>query len=249
MPYDFGPRDAASFMQRCTELVLKHAPASRGKALDCGCAVGGASFELARSFAHVTGLDFSAAFINAAKRLASGERLPCTALEEGQLSSWFVAQPPQDVDLSRLHFRTGDACALPPVSSSFGPFDAILASNLLCRLPTPDSFLSALPGLLTPTGVAVLLSPYSWLEEYTPQSLWLGGVVRGGDSVYSAPTFLARMEELGLELLEQKDVPFLIREHARKFQYGVSHATVWRLKQAAPAAAPSAVEEEEEAEE
>lgn len=73
MPYDFGPRDAARFPARCAELVAKHAPPACGDAprtaLDVGCAVGGASFELARTFDAVVGLDFSHAFVNTAKRL------------------------------------------------------------------------------------------------------------------------------------------------------------------------------------
>ena len=32
------------------------------------------------------------------------------------------------------------------------------------------------------------------------------------------------------ELVHEEQVPFLIREHARKFQYGVSHAMVWRRR-------------------
>ena len=32
-----------------------------------------------------------------------------------------------------------------------------------------------------------------------------------------------------LQLLHEEDTPFLIREHARKFQWGCSHATVWQL--------------------
>jgi putative 4-mercaptohistidine N1-methyltranferase len=230
MPYDFGPRGAANFPARCAALAAKYAPrgGAGGRALDIGCAVGGASFELARTFDAVTGLDFSSAFIAAARRLAAGERLPCTALDEGTLSSWFVAASPPGVDAARVHFRTGDACAL-QAQPLGGRFDAVLASNLLCRLPDPDAFLRALPTLLTADGVAVVISPYSWLTEYTPQERWLGGVVRGGDAVHSAPAFIERMGALGLQLLEECDMPFLIREHARKFQWGCSHATVWRL--------------------
>jgi SAM-dependent methyltransferase len=74
MPYDFGPRDAACFPARCAELVAKHASVAAEDgaplcALDVGCAVGGASFELARTFDAVVGLDFSHAFVHAAKRL------------------------------------------------------------------------------------------------------------------------------------------------------------------------------------
>ncbi len=46
-------------------------------ALDIGCAVGGASFELARSFNHVLGIDFSQHFVNAAN--VRGRR-SCTCL-------------------------------------------------------------------------------------------------------------------------------------------------------------------------
>jgi 5-histidylcysteine sulfoxide synthase len=45
------------------------------KALDLGCATGRASFELARHFARVTGIDFSARFISLGVRLAEQGRL------------------------------------------------------------------------------------------------------------------------------------------------------------------------------
>lgn len=38
----------------------------------------------------------------------------------------------------------------------------------------------------------------------------------------------ATQTELGFTLVEESDMAFLIREHARKFQWGCSHATVWR---------------------
>jgi hypothetical protein len=33
-----------------------------------------------------------------------------------------------------------------------------------------------------------------------------------------------------LELVEKFDVPFLIREHERKYQYGISDCTIWKKK-------------------
>ena len=38
------------------------------------------------------------------------------------------------------------------------------------------------------------------------------------------------MARLGFELVEAYDAPFVIREHRRKFQFGVSHVTVFRLQ-------------------
>jgi SAM-dependent methyltransferase len=51
----------------------------------------------------------------------------------------------------------------------FGPFNVVFCGNLLCRLPDPMLFLDRLPSILKPGGVVVLVSPYSWLEEYTPE--------------------------------------------------------------------------------
>jgi hypothetical protein len=36
--------------------------------------------------------------------------------------------------------------------------------------------------------------------------------------------------EKDFELVHQEDMPFLIREHVRKFQWGCSHGTVWRRR-------------------
>jgi hypothetical protein len=65
----------------------------------------------------------------------------------------------------------GDACAL---SKDLSGFSVVHGANLLCRLPNPLDFLTALPRLLVPGGLVVLVSPYSWLSQYTPREHWLG---------------------------------------------------------------------------
>jgi SAM-dependent methyltransferase len=75
-------------------------------------------------------------------------------------------------------FKQGDACALPPAAALGGRFTVIHGANLLCRLPDPLAFLSAVPSLLVPGGLLVLVSPYSWLPAYTPRDKWLGGLRR-----------------------------------------------------------------------
>ena len=81
LPYKFGPKEALHFTSRCAVLCEKHCTAltdftgERGAtlALDLGCAVGGATFELARAFEDVLGIDFSSSFVDAAKVRESGE--------------------------------------------------------------------------------------------------------------------------------------------------------------------------------
>ena len=52
----------------CTSAAMPVAAGEAGSAvaLDIGCAVGGATFQLARAFPHVLGIDFSQQFVNAA---------------------------------------------------------------------------------------------------------------------------------------------------------------------------------------
>lgn len=79
----------------------------------------------------------------------------------------------------------GDACALP---ADLAQFDAVLAANLLCRLPEPMAFLSRASTLVRPGGVLVLVSPYSWLAAWTPKDKWMGGKA---DKVGGLPRWLA----------------------------------------------------------
>ena len=57
-----------NLIDRTVELMNQFAP-RRVKALDLGCAVGRSTFELARTFDSVVGLDYSDAFIDAAEHL------------------------------------------------------------------------------------------------------------------------------------------------------------------------------------
>ena len=110
-----------------------------------------------------------------------------------------------------------------------GQFDCILASNLLCRLPDPRKFLSDVPTLLKPGGCLVLVSPYSWLEEYTPSSKWIGATAQTPDSAEEIVKILTSAGQ-PLELVHREDLDFVIREHERKYQYGVSDCMVWKKK-------------------
>jgi len=75
----------------------------------------------------------------------------------------------------------------------------------------------------------ILTSPYTWLEEYTEPDQWLGGFK---DNVGENFTTLDGLKEtLGVcfELVEEpQDVPFVIRETARKFQHTLAQMTIWR---------------------
>lgn len=54
-----SPVSATNFNVRIADLCFAHAPTGAGtRALDIGCAVGRACFELGRSFEQVVGIDY-----------------------------------------------------------------------------------------------------------------------------------------------------------------------------------------------
>ena len=62
------------------------------------------------------------------------------------------------------------------------------------------------------------------------QSEWLGGYKdKDGKSVTGFETLKQKLTPW-FSLLEDRNMPFLIRETARKHQWTVAHATVWQRK-------------------
>ena len=102
-------------------------------------------------------------------------------------------------------------------------------ANLLCRLPDPQATLNALPKIVNKGGVVVIVTPFSWFEEYTPRSKWLGGYVdTDGQLIYSKDKLIEIMQGLGFEKLYDKPISLVIREQQRKYQFIISDATGWR---------------------
>ena len=201
----------------CAEIAACYA-VQHDRALDLGCAVARSSFEMARQFKEVIGVDYSEEFVAAAQSLQRDGTFAYHRKNSGAENTPLIACVDSAIDRSRLRFEQGDACALPLHLHSF---DAVLMANLLCRLPDPIACLERLQGvnaLVNPGGVVMMTTPFSWLEEYTPRDQWLNGI-EGVSSVLTE-----------FELLHTQELPFLIREHQRKFEYIITQASVWRRR-------------------
>jgi len=103
----------------------------------------------------------------------------------------------------------------------------VFAGNLIDRLYDPALFLREIAERILPAGLLVITSPYTWLEEYTPKDKWLGGRREHGEPLTSFAG-LERCLESGFSLVARSDVPFVIRETARKHQHTTAEMTVWR---------------------
>lgn len=220
----------ANFPQTLARLAIEVAGEPNGRALDLGCATGRASFELARHFQHVDGVDFSARLINLGVQLQQHGRLRYTLADEGELVS-YCERDLTSLDLShtagRVQFVQGDACNLKPILSGY---DLILAANLIDRLYSPRQFLAQVHTRLKPGGVLVIASPYTWLEEHTPKEEWLGGLKRDGESFTTLDGLHEVLDAHFERIRGPEEIPFVIRETRRKFQHTLSEVTCWRLK-------------------
>lgn len=218
-PYPFGGSDALDFPRRCAlEGPDFKRLSAEARALDLGCSVGRSSFELAGKCREVIGIDYSQAFINAANRLKETGSHPATRLDEGSAMTQLTVGVDAAIDRSRVHFEAGDAQR---IRGDIGQFDLVIACNLICRLPEPMRLLARLPELLKPGGQLFITTPFTWLEAYTPSENWLG------DGAQDSFNGLRKALEPAFELDAKWDMPFLIREHARKFQYSIAQASRW----------------------
>lgn len=234
LPHNQSPVHATHFPQRVANLLNSLKPKrTTNKALDIGCSVGGASFELAKVFDHVDAFDFSESFINAAKDMQNGLATKFDVPIEGELFETVdaVLEPEVTSEVAKkVNFFVGDACKIGENIELVDTYDGVIMSNLLCRLPDPISCLNGLSGIVNKGGVVVMVTPFSWLAEFTPRGKWLGGFSDpvDGTPIRSKDTLKSIMESNGFTKIHEEEMPLVIREHARKYQYIVSEATGWK---------------------
>ncbi len=219
--------DVKNFPKNSVDLLRPYLKdIKKDKALDLGCSVGRSSFELATIFKNVLGVDFSSNFINVGIKLKKFNTLTYKITSQGELFTQNSISL-KDFNLeeykNRVTFMQGDACNLKDIYTSY---DLIFCSNLIDRLYYPQKFLDDIPSRVNKDGLLVLLSPYTWLEEYTLKENWLGGYLKNNKEVHTLDTLVDNLKDF--ELISTIDVPFVIKETSRKYQHSVSEMSIWK---------------------
>lgn len=221
--------DVKNFALECAKIASKFAK-NKNKALDIGCATGRASFELAKSFDNVEGVDFSARFIGVGVKLKNEGYVAYISKIEGDLTEKkkiAIEELGYDGVREKVSFWQGDACNLKP---NFNSYDLVMATNLIDRLYNPKLFLEDIRNRIKSDGILILTSPYTWQENSTKKEFWLGGYKdKSGKEIKTIDTL---KEILGreFELVHIQDLEFVIKESARKFQHSIAEVSVWRKK-------------------
>ena len=220
-----------NFAVACAQKAIAYTKdIKQGSALDLGCATGRASFELAKAFDKVCGIDFSARFVQVGVELQKNNKVGYYQNGEGNIKNRFEVNL-EELGLSdvkdKVEFWQGDACNLKP---HFKAYDLIMATNLIDRLYEPHLFLNSVHERINEGGCLVLTSPYTWLEDYTDKEFWIGGYRDENGNEVSTLDGLKEMLKEHFELVATEDVPFVIRETPRKYQHTISQMSVWKKK-------------------
>ena len=219
--------DTQNFAVSCLNKIKKHITKTT-KAFDIGCATGRLSFELARYFDQVDGVDFSANFISVGTKLQQKGVLEYKIMSEGELYELAKIDMKKlrlEKNKNKVRFYQADACNLKDI---FKDYDLIIATNLIDRLYDPELFLNDIHHRLNDNGLFVLTSPYTWQTTYTKKNKWLGGYKnKDGKDIKTFET-IKQILQNGFKLIDQADVPFVIKETNRKYQYTFSHMSIWK---------------------
>ncbi len=217
-----------NFPKACIDAIVQNIDStSLSKVLDLGCAVGRSSFELARIAKQVDAVDFSTRFIRNAINLVNHGKVKYMITIEGDINE--VKQFNLDElelgnQVYNINFSQGDACNL---KEKYHGYDLVFAGNLIDRLYQPAAFLEDIKKRIVAGGYLALTSPYTWLEEFTDKANWLGGYKENGENV-STIDRLAQILAPEFDCITMQNIPFVIRETARKHQYTVAEFSLWK---------------------
>ena len=215
-PFGFIKESHLHFPERTVSENLDSSKSFK-RALDLGCSVGRSSFELSSFCEDVLAIDNSRMFIENAENLRLNASLKYHIHTEGNEVIETFAKVPKASKPKKVRFQVGDAMTL---SDDIGQFDVIHAANLICRLPEPKKLLNRFPSLLNTGGLLIITTPCTWLGEFTKPDYWPES---------STLDWLKDSLSPQLVLNEVKDMPFVILEHHRKYQYSLAQATIWSL--------------------
>ena len=198
------------------------------KALNIGCKVGRTTFEMAKIFNHVTGLDFTARMIQIPTKLKEQGKIRYVLQTEGELESFHEKQIGDFESIKeKVHFSQADASNL--LEKYYG-YDFILVENALEEMYDPENFLKMIHTRINDKGILALASTYQWNESFTKKEKWIGGIRKDGEPLFAIETIDFILKENFTLLEEPIDIPFLKIVNNRKYEFLLSQLTIWMKK-------------------
>jgi len=213
---DFCTTVTSSGLQRC--------------ALDLGCKTGRSTWELARTFQNVTGVDLSARTIRVASQLQEQGMFNYIFPEEGEV--WEYSQVTlDDFELKplvkKVKFLQSDFANLKNV---FSGYDLILLNDILDKIYQPKDLLTQLHLRMNEGGILVVATAWDWDEKYTKPENWLGGYRSSAEPVRGIETLEELLKEHFVKTGQTKTLPSIFRINKRKSILKQVEVMVWKKR-------------------
>lgn len=184
---DFDPEehDEPGAMQSLLNACWSLDPEMSAPALDLGCSIGRATFELAARIDGITlGVDLNFAMLRKAQEVMQTGRLRYDRRRIGIVYD----EREFEIDLpaaGQVDFWACDALALPISDERFG---GIVALNVIDCVSSPRDLLAAVKDALRPGSSGIVATPYDWSPTATQVEGWIGGhSQRGRDAGAGEP--------------------------------------------------------------
>jgi 5-histidylcysteine sulfoxide synthase/putative 4-mercaptohistidine N1-methyltranferase len=199
-------------------------------ALHLGCKTGRASFELARSFGTVTGLDFTTRLIRMAIQMKEKGYIRYLRVDEGDIQS-YMEKELADYGLSefcgKVEFWQADVSNL---AAKFTGYDFILAQNAVEGAINPIRFLKDIHTRLNPGGILAIADSYANDPEITRPEHRVGGYRKDGEPYTSFEGVMDILKSEFELISEPVDLWQTLRMEARRHLLKKVQLTVWRKK-------------------
>ena len=229
--YGTSPLKVPNFQQALAAYCAVVTTGSQQRcALDMGCKTGRTSWELARTFNNVTGVDLSARTIRVATQLQEQGSFNYIFSEEGEVVDYRQVTL-EDFDLTSLvkkvKFLQSDFANLKNV---FSGYDLIVVNDILDKIYQPRELLSQIHRRMNDHGILVIATAWDWDEKQTKPENWLGGYRSSAEPVRGAETVEEMLKEHFTKTEQSTLLPSVFRVNRRKSILKEVEVTVWKKK-------------------
>ncbi|CAN0332739.1 unnamed protein product, partial [Ectocarpus fasciculatus] len=172
--------EGLQYPQRCARIVLRALdgvlPAGEAHVVEVGCGAGGGSFELSKGVGKVVALEANKSLVDTAAKMARESGLTVAYPSGGARSVAREVSLDGEANPERITFKQCDPMCLP---AGLAGLDAALIHSTIDAIPSPNGLLGRMGGargiVRENGGIVVVVSPYEWNEDVTPEGAWLGG--------------------------------------------------------------------------
>jgi len=219
-----------NYYQQIAELAVKYAGNEKKNALDLGCRTGRTTWELAKTFDFVTGLDFTARNIRVAVQLQENGNFNYVFPEEGDLLSYHqlnINNMGFEKLINKVTFLQSDASNM---KSIFVGYDLVLINDILDQMYNPRHFLTSVHKRINKGGRLIVATGFDWSETCTLRENWVGGHRDSGEQIWGEYDLASLLNETFTKIAGSITIPLVKRINKRKFSVNNIDVTVWEKK-------------------